>query len=152
MNYDMQREWDSLLISYYYYDPYARIGQVGMKFKGRFGIFPSETKILRKYNANWQMKQTVSRFIAYSLPKLYLVLCNHGKDKATKIIDTLQKSKMDSKNDYLEDRKTKAESVLFDKSAKEYAKSQIMYKAFVDEKVRSNELRSRAGIKMRRAK
>jgi len=130
------------------------MSNLSFEYKKVFGVFPNEEgkRILRIPRMFWMNKMTVSRFIVACLPRLSKVLFAHKSKDGAKIISVLQKSKIDTEEASDEMNRTRKESTLFDRSAKDYRVSQQMYAIYKDGIAHSNQTLSASGIKRVRAR
>lgn len=150
---ELQELWDKMLVQAFYYNKSIPMKNLNMQFKNIVGSYPKETGILRTTKYKWQYEMCITRFIASCLPKLSSVLYNHDKTKAAKIIEVLQRSKIDTVDDSKELKTTSRERrTLFDKSAKEFNAQQTIYRAMKEEREKSSSLHSAHRIKMKRVR
>jgi hypothetical protein len=124
------------------------------QYKTQYGCWPNEDeeKILRISKEHWMSKMTVSRFIAACLPKLSKVLWNHKVKDMERILNALKRSKIDTQATSQEMESTRKQRTLFDKSAKDYAVSRMMFAIYKDQIANSNQTTASAGIRRLRAR
>lgn len=149
-----QKDWDTILITWFYNHPNLRMAAASFEYKKIHGVFPDEEvdKLFRVANLPWMNRLTVCRFVVACLPRIASVLWKHKKNESQKIIDTLQKSKIDTEARTAELSKTTKEKTMFDRSAKDYQIGRQMYQIYRDGIENEKTAMSRAGIKRKMAR